>query len=188
MLTNRDLNINRHICDASNDQAKPIKKLKQTAAQLERDLQSIEERIETRLQTISNGEQFSDYDVDVVHEFNQLKEDRFWRTEIEKRLTEHLDELAAREILRQEKLQTIERSTESSPAKRDAAYAKKLLQMDRENQLATRQRMDQDEMSRVLAQCLQNEEEKLREEGKKDQESKSIIGRLLRKLKRKNRK
>ena len=188
MLSNRDLNINRTICDSSNDQSKPIKRLAQTTAQLEKDLHAIEDRIEVRLQSIANGEQFTDASIDIVSEFNQLKEDRFWRTEIETRLTEHLDELSARQLLRQEKLNAITSSTESSPAKRDALFAQRLVEQERAQALATRQREDQDEMSRILATCLHNEEEKLRAEAAKDSKTKSYIARLMTKLKGKARK
>jgi len=187
MLSNRDLNINRTICDSSNDQSKPIKQLAQTTAQLEKDLLSIEDRIEVRLQSIANGEQFTDASIDIVSEFNQLKEDRFWRTEIETRLTEHLDELSARQLLRQEKLNAITSSTESSPAKRDALFAQRLVEQERAQALATRQRDDQDEMSRILATCLHNEEENLRAEAAKDSKTKSYIARLMMKLKGKAR-
>jgi hypothetical protein len=187
MLSNRDLNINRTICDSSNDQSKPIKQLAQTTSQLALQLLSIEDRIEVRLQSIANGEQFTDASIDIVSEFNQLKEDRFWRTEIETRLTEHLDELSARQLLRQEKLNAITSSTESSPAKRDALFAQRLVEQERAQALATRQREDQDEMSRILATCLHNEEENLRAEAAKDSKTKSYIARLMMKLKGKAR-
>jgi hypothetical protein len=187
MLSNRDLNINRTICDSSNDQSKPIKQLAQTTSQLALQLHTIEDRIEVRLQSIANGEQFTDASIDIVSEFNQLKEDRFWRTEIETRLTEHLDELSARQLLRQEKLNAITSSTESSPAKRDALFAQRLVEQERAQALATRQREDQDEMSRILATCLHNEEENLRAEAAKDSKTKSYIARLMMKLKGKAR-
>ena len=183
-LSNRDLNIHRNVCDASNDQSKPIQNLTHTTAQLERDLHSIEARIETRLRAIANGSDFRDPSTDVVDEFNQLKEDRFWRAEIETRLTEHLDELAGRKMLRDEKLQSIQNSTESSPAKRDATYAHNLVQQEREEQRATRQRNDQDELSAIMAKCLQNEEKKIQMEENNDSKTKSMIGRLMNKLRR----
>jgi hypothetical protein len=184
MLSNRDLNINRQMCDGGKNQSTPIKNLTKTTRQLEEELENIERRIESRLHSIENGAQFRDSSVDVVHEFNQLKEDRFWRSEIETRLTEHLDELAARKLLRNEKLQSMKASTESSPAKRDAAYAQSLLENERNELRAARQRQDQDEISRVLAKCLHDEEERGKQQEETDSRTKSMIGRLLNKLRR----
>ena len=180
-LSNVDLNIHRDICDGRRDQSKPIKSLTTTTQQINKELQQIENRIEARLRAIEDGSQFRESKVDVVAEFNELKQDRFWRTEIETRLTEHLDELAARQLLRKEKLNAIQQSTESSPAKRDAAYAKTLLETEREFQRATRQREDQDEISRVMAKCMQDEEDKTR---RQEEGAKSMIGRLMTKLRR----
>ena len=147
-------------------------------------MKEIETRIEQRLRSIDDGTQFRDSNVDVVAEFNELKHDRFWRSEIETRLTEHLDELEARKILRAEKINHIKKSTESSPSKRDMEFAQNLIDTERQFQLANRQREDQDEMSRIMAKCMQDEENKAND----DKKSISMISKMMQRLRGNGRK
>ena len=184
MLSNRDLNIERSICDRKQSQSTPIKSLTKTTKQLNHELKEIETRIEQRLRSIDDGTQFRDSNVDVVAEFNELKHDRFWRSEIETRLTEHLDELEARKILRAEKINHIKKSTESSPSKRDMEFAQNLIDTERQFQLANRQREDQDEMSRIMAKCMQDEENKAND----DKKSISMISKMMQRLRGNGRK
>ena len=195
-LFDRDLNViqpgrvpRKHFCDSHNDQNKPIAQLSRTAEQLERDLKAIEERIEARLDAVRTREGFRDSAVDVVAEFSDLEEDRFWRDEIATRLQEYLNELHARQLLRKDQEEAAKRSSESSPAKRDAEYALKVYTADREFEIATRRRLDGDEMSEAYAATLQKREEALAaaERDAKTQGDKKnvrLIGRLFRKLMR----
>ena len=158
-------------------------------AQLEKDLRDIERRIEKRLEAVRTRESFRDSAVDVVAEFSDLEEDRFWRDEIATRLQEHLDELHARQSLRKEQDEIARRSSESSPAKRDAAYALEVYTADREFEIATRKRLDGDEMSEAYAATLQKREEALLEaerSAKTQGEKKNVrlLGRLFAKLRR----
>ncbi len=193
-LFDRDLNVigeqgvRAHFCDASNDQARPIARLTNTTAQLEKDLRAIEERLERRLGQVRAGESFRrDSAVDVVREFSDLEEDRFWRDEIATRLQEHLDELHARQSLYKEQRDAAKRSSDSSPAKRDAAYALQVYTTDREFEIATRRRLDGDEMSEAYAATLQKREEALAEAERNaatqgEKKNVRMLGRLFAKL------
>ena len=124
---------------------------------------------------------------DVVREFSDLEEDRFWRDEIATRLQEHLDELHARQSLYKEQRDAAKRSSESSPAKRDAAYALQVYTTDREFEIATRRRLDGDEMSEAYAATLQKREEALAEAERNaatqgEKKNVRMLGRLFAKL------
>jgi hypothetical protein len=198
-LRHRDLNaaltatFDRDYCDAARDQGAHIARLDAASASLARDLARLERKIEARLAAARAGDHFrAGSAVDVVREFSELEEDKFWRDEIEARLHEHLDELEARRLLRAQKEDRATQSAASSPARRDAAYALHLYEVEREFELATRRRVDADESSRELALRLQAEEEAAaaaaaaagQGEAAEDKQQLSRIGRLLSKLRR----
>jgi len=196
-LFDRDLNaigdvgergVRAHFCDAGNDQTRKMARLASTTAQLEKDLRAIEARLEQRLGAVRAGDSFRrDSAVDVVREFSDLEEDRFWRDEIATRLQEHLDELHARQALCKDQQDARARSSESSPARRDAAYALKVYTADREFEIATRRKLDGDEMSEAYAATLQKREEALAEAERNaatqgEKTNVRMIGRLFAKL------
>ena len=146
------------------DQTKHISDLTATTAQLERDLQDLQSRINMRVSSVA-GKGF--HEDDVLEEYALLEEDTFWRDEILTRLNEHTDELLARRLIQQEKQEAMERSTQSSPARRDAEYAQNFYEMEREFEIATRKRLDNDQASEKLAAQLA-QEEKSANESKED--------------------
>ena len=137
------------------DHNRAVRELQVTSSQLEMDLADIQRRIEQRMVLLEHKGSGDN----LVQEYALLEEDKFWKTEIEARLDEHMDEMLARRMLQQEKEDLKQRCVNSTPVRKDSEYAKQLYELEKEFEMATRLREDKDEESLKLAAKLQAEEE-----------------------------